>query len=73
MNSNKDQNFRRVAERRTNATLNSLRLLGQCSNRRIYEYTEEEVKHLFREIESELKRVRGLFNPNHSTKSFKFE
>lgn len=43
--------------------LNSFRLLSQCSNRRLYEYTEEEVRRMFREIERELRAASSRSSP----------
>ena len=40
----KRERFKRVAENRTNRIIESIRLLGNCSNRSNYEYTEEDVK-----------------------------
>lgn len=51
----KSQRFKRVAEARTNKIIESIRLLGNCSNRSNYSYSEEDVKKIFSAIESELK------------------
>ena len=40
------QKFERVAEIRANAVLDKLRLLGNCSNKRLYSYTEEQLEEL---------------------------
>lgn len=68
----KAEKFQAVAERRTNSVLNALRLLGQCSNRRTYEYTEEQTRKIFREIDRELKRVKRTFDHNNQQPRFKF-
>jgi len=62
--------FKTVAERRTNSLLNALRLLGQCSNRRTYDYTEEETRKIFREVDREIKRVKESFDENHRRSKF---
>lgn len=69
----KAERFHRVAERRVNSVLNSLRLLSQCSNRRIYEYTDEEVRLMFRQLERELKSVKQSFRSQEQKKGFKFQ
>jgi len=46
----KSERFIRVAERRTGKVLTDLRLLGQCANRRTYEYSPDQVRKIFREI-----------------------
>lgn len=59
--------FRRLAAQRTTAVLDRLRVLGHCSDSQRYEYTEEDVRRIFRAIESELKVVKAKFT--NSTKS----
>ena len=63
--------FREIAERRTNRVLDSLRLLGQCSNPRLYDYSEDETRKMFRAIEREFKRVKLSFDQNNQRPRFK--
>lgn len=58
----KEEKFKRIASLRTQRVLNDLRLLGNCSNKGIYSYTEEDVSKIFNVIEKELRRVKVLFN-----------
>lgn len=60
-NENKKEKFRRIATKRTNDIIDKIRLLGNCSNKISYEYTEIEVNKIFLEIESYLKNVRVKF------------
>ena len=53
--------FRRLATQRTNAVINRLRILGHCSNPQLYDYTQEDVKKMFRAIESEMKATKAKF------------
>lgn len=69
----KTERFYRVAERRVNSVLNSLRLLGQCSNERLYEYTEEDVQRMFREVERELRNAKQSFTAKDQSREFRFE
>lgn len=57
----KSETFRRLATQRTNVVLDRLRILGNCSNPQLYEYTEEDVKRIFRTIEAEVKGVKAKF------------
>jgi hypothetical protein len=57
----KAEAFRRLATQRTNAVLEKLRILGNCSNRGLYEYTDEDVRKIFRMIQSELNKTRAKF------------
>jgi hypothetical protein len=60
-NLSKSVNFKRGAERRTQRILDSLRLLSQCSNRRIYEYDDEQIAKIFKEIKIAVRRAEGSF------------
>jgi hypothetical protein len=57
----KREKFKRIAENRTNRIINDLYLLGNCSNRSNYEYTEEDVKKIFSAIEAALKESKQQF------------
>ena len=57
----KGERFVRIATKRTNQVLNELRKLGNCSNKRMYEYEEEDIKKIFRAIKKETDRVEKLF------------
>lgn len=43
----KREKFQRLAEKRMNKALESLRILGQLSNRAVYDYTEADVDAMF--------------------------
>lgn len=70
----KNEKFMRLAESRTNVVIQKLRLIGNLSNRRNYEYTKKEVDELFNAIESEVKKTKKLFELEMEKKesSFKF-
>jgi len=53
--------FRRVAERRTDAVLRSIRILGNCSNKSSYQYSDEEISKIFRAIEEQLRITKSKF------------
>ena len=61
MTETKRDRFIRIAEARTNKTLDSIRLLSNCSNKVNYEYTDEDVKKIFTAIERELKSAKNMF------------
>lgn len=60
MESKRDR-FVRIAEARTNKILEMMRLLGNCSSKANYEYTEEDVKQIFSALEKELKITKNRF------------
>ena len=55
------ERFQRVAEARTNKIIDMLRLLGNCSNRTNYEYSEDEVQQIFEALEQEMEEARSRF------------
>jgi hypothetical protein len=63
----RSERFRRVATRRTNEILNRIRILGNCSNKSSYSYTEEDIKKIFSAIEGELRSVKSRFSNRNKT------
>ncbi len=57
----KRDRFIRLAEARTNKILEMMRLLGNCSSKANYEYTDEDVKKIFGALEKELKNTKNKF------------
>ncbi len=57
----KRERFVRLAEARTNKIIEMLKLLGNCSNTGSYEYSDEDVKKIFGEIERETRNARSRF------------
>jgi len=53
--------FKEIAAKRTIRVLDSLRLLGQCSNRRSYEYTDAQVQKIFKEIRNAVRDTENHF------------
>ena len=65
MNKNQEQNrerFRRLGTQRTNSVLKRLKVLGNCSNRSAYDYTEEEINKIFSEIERRVRETKAKFH-----------
>ena len=63
--------FKEIAAKRTVRILDSLRLLGQCSNRRSYEYTDVQVNKIFREIRNAVRDCEQRFKDNSGKITFK--
>lgn len=57
----KREKFVNIAEARTNKIISMIRLLGNCSNRSNYEYTDADVNQIFSAIEGELKECKKRF------------
>lgn len=65
----KRDRFIRIVEKRVNNVLQNLDSLGNCSNRRNYEYSEKDVKLIFNEIEKKVREIKGKFDGTPSGKS----
>ena len=57
----KRDRFVRIVEARTNKIIDMLRLLGNCSSKSNYDYSEEDVKKIFGALEKELKNTKNRF------------
>lgn len=66
----KRDRFFRVAERRTNYILDNVRLLGNTSNRNLYQYTEADVEKIFTTIEAKLEEAKARFKSDKAREKF---
>ena len=57
----KQERFKKIAESRTVKILKTLKLLGNCSNKGNYEYSEEDITKIFTAIEMELENTKKKF------------
>lgn len=62
----KKQRFIRVAERRVQNVLDSIKKLSQCSNGRMYEWDDEQLKRIWQAIDSEFKNCEASFKTTKS-------
>lgn len=69
---NRDR-FVRIIERRVNITLKNLDSIGKCSNRKNYEYSDEDVRKIFSEIEKKCKQVKSMFRGLKNDNKFKLK
>lgn len=63
----KAQKFERIAERRVNETLRSLRLLSNLSDRRNYAYTDDQVAMILSAIDQEYRALKSRFRAESAT------
>jgi hypothetical protein len=54
--------FKRLATARTNIVLKRLKVLGNCSNRQVYEYDEQDIDKIFLAIERKVKETKAKFH-----------
>lgn len=55
------ERFESVAARRTQKILDLLDILGNCSNKSNYEYTDEDIRKMFLAIENKTKNIKVNF------------
>ena len=64
----KRENFKRIAENRTNKIIELISKLQNLMNPSFYEYTEEEIDSIFNVIQEELDRQKESFKKNINRK-----
>jgi len=69
--SNSRQRFLAVGEARTNAVLQKIKVLGNCSNRGLYDYREEEISKIFRTLQKSLDETKVKFMGQRRKRKFK--
>ena len=69
-NETPEQRFKRIAEIRTNAVLDRLRILGNLSNRQMYSYSEEDIEKIFTALKRQVREVEAKFN-SHKQERFR--
>ena len=62
------ERFVRIAEGRVNRILDALDSLGNCSNKRNYDYSDTDVKKIFSAIESKVEETRLMFQGTSENK-----
>ena len=60
----KRERFVKIAENRTNKIISMIRLLGNCSNKNNYEYTQKDIDKIFEAIKLELNDAQNRFLHN---------
>jgi hypothetical protein len=66
----KDQRFKRVAEKRVRVILDAIRKLSQCSNRRMYNWTENDLQKIWRALDREIELCKKSYT-NAEPEEFK--
>lgn len=70
----KRDNFIRLAEGRVTRAIDSIRVIGNLSNRSNYEYTEEDSKRIIDALQREVNELKVQFKPKVNTqKGFKLK
>ena len=66
--SKRRDNFKRLAEKRTTAVLERLRILGNLSNRSAYDFSEDDVRKIFAAIDREVRLTKSKFESSMERK-----
>ena len=57
----KGQRFKRIVEKRVQRVLDSIRSLSHCSNKRMYEWNDEQLQKIWSVINKELANCKASF------------
>ena len=57
----KEQRFKRVAERRVQNVINSLRSLSQLANNKVYKWNSDQLEKIWKAIEKEIDNCKKSF------------
>ena len=70
-NESKRDRFRRLAQRRTNAVIKRLKILGNCADKGRYEYMKEDMERIFAAIDRRLNKTKARFDLPTDKEEFK--
>lgn len=65
----KRDNFIRLADGRVTRAIDSIRVIGNLSNRSNYEYTEEDSKRIIDALQAEINALKVQFKPKQATRT----
>ena len=68
----KRDKFTRLANNQVNIVLDKLRLIGNLSDKRYYEYSDKDVKAIISSIQKEFSSVKNRFEKNKKSTDSKF-
>ena len=68
----KEQRFKRVAEKRVQNVLESLRKLSQCANKRMYKWNDKQLDKIWNAVSKELEKCKERFG-NAESEEFKLQ
>jgi hypothetical protein len=68
----KRERFETVASKRVQTILDKLETLSKCSNTNNYEYSDTDVRKMFRAIKEKLRDVESMFLPKSNKKGNTF-
>lgn len=66
------ERFIRLAEKRVNRSIKELELVGNLGNRAAYDYSDADVKKIFRALDGALKESRSKFGEGDRSENSRF-
>lgn len=70
----KRERFLRLAKKRVDKTIDSLRILGNLSNKSVYEYTDEDIEQMFEALDQVIVEVKaGFKSTQKNSEGFTFD
>lgn len=69
----KQDNFKRIAENRTNKIIEQISKLQNLSNTSFYEYTDDQIELIFKAIQTELNKQKEKFKKEKKKNGKRFE
>jgi mitochondrial fission protein ELM1 len=69
----RNEKFVRLAESRTNKVIKMLESISNLSNTKSYNYTDDQVKQIFRAIDKQLSKTKASFNRQRGKSTFKIK
>lgn len=70
---NKKENFKRIAESRTNKIIESISKLSNLTNSSFYEYSDTQIDIIFNAIQEELDKQKEIFKRNRKKEKKRVE
>jgi hypothetical protein len=70
MEETREDRFKRLATKRTNEIINKIRILGNTSNKSMYEFSESDVNKIFNHIQEEIKKNKARFKFSNKKSNF---
>jgi hypothetical protein len=71
--SDKHNKFRELAENRTNRALDSIRTIGNLSNRHLYEWEDAEVRKIVKALKDAVGEIESKFTAPRSSREKNFK
>lgn len=69
----RNEKFVRLAESRTNKVIKMLESISNLSNTKSYNYTDDQVKQIFKAIDKQLFKTKASFNKQRDKSTFKIK